>query len=59
MEEVQAWRADLAKWLGPGQARVAHRVLGDGQRHAGTLYGQLQRGTLTRGKVHVCYMVMI
>ena len=44
VEEVQAWRAELAQWVGPGQARVAHRVLGDGQRRAGTLHGHTQRG---------------
>ena len=54
MEEVQAWRAELAQWVGPGQARVAHRVLGDGQRLAGTLHGHTQQGTLTWGKEHVC-----
>ena len=59
VEEVQAWRAELAQWVGPGQARVAHRVLGDGQRRAGTLHGHTQQGTLTWGKEHVCCMVMI
>ena len=49
VEEVQAWRAKLAQWVGPGQARVAHRVLGDGQRRAGTLHGHTQQGTLTWG----------
>ena len=42
-----------------GGARVAHRVLGDGQRRVGTLHGHTQRGTLTWGKEHVCCMVMI